>query len=313
MKGVLNVSECSKHKDYSRFDAMDTDQLKEMLYRDSLLPDSEESDTDTLLYIMEVIARREQQESASAFVNVDAAWKSFNENYFPAGNDGQSLYDDTNSESQREIADTQRHPFTSRRPIRRGQRIWARIASVAALLAVLVFAGSLTAYAFGYDLWGAVAQWPQEFFRFKSDPAEQSQQLLPDNNHHPALDGLYQLMDEDGLPGSLLPEYLPEGYEPVTTKVTKMSARTDYYCHLQSDTGSINVIYSVYPDGNFMTQFEKDPGDPEIYNSNGTTYYIMTNVGRYRAAWTSGNIECRISGVASRDEIIKIIDSIAGG
>lgn len=307
------MSECSKHKDYSRFDAMDPDQLKEMLYRDSLLPDSEESDTDTLLYIMEVIARREQQESASAFVNVDAAWKSFNENYFPAGNDGQSLYDDTNSESQREIADTQRHPFTSRRPIRRGQRIWARIASVAALLAVLVFAGSLTAYAFGYDLWGAVAQWSQEFFRFKSDPAEQSQQLLPDNNHHPALDGLYQLMDEDGLPGSLLPEYLPESYEPVTTKVTKMSPRTDYFCHLQSDTGSINVIYSVYPDGNFMTQFEKDPGDPEIYNSNGTTYYIMTNVGRYRAAWTSGNIECRISGVASRDEIIKIIDSIAGG
>ena len=90
MKGVLNVSECSKHKDYSRFDAMDTEQLKEMLYRDSLLPDSEESDTDTLLYIMEVISRREQQESASAFVNVDAAWKSFNENYFPADNDGES-------------------------------------------------------------------------------------------------------------------------------------------------------------------------------------------------------------------------------
>ena len=120
-------------------------------------------------------------------------------------------------------------------------------------------------------------------------------------------------MDEDGLPGSLLPEYLPENYEPVTTKVTKMSVFTSYFCHLQSDTGSINVLYTVHPDGNFMTQFEKDPGDPEIYNTNGTTYYIMTNVGQYLAAWTSGNIECSISGVATRDEIIKIIDSIAGG
>ena len=91
-----------------------------------------------------------------------------------------------------------------------------------------------------------------------------------------------------------------------------MSAFTSYFCHLQSDTGSINVLYTVYPDGNFMTQFEKDPGDPEIYRTNGTAYYIMTNVGLYRTVWASGNIECSISGVASRDEIIKIIDSIAG-
>ena len=49
MKGVLSVSDNSKRKDYSRFDAMDTEQLKEMLYRDSLLPGGDETDTDTLL------------------------------------------------------------------------------------------------------------------------------------------------------------------------------------------------------------------------------------------------------------------------
>ena len=304
------MSDNSKRKDYSRFDAMDTEQLKEMLHRDSLLPGGDETDTDTLLYIMEVICKREQEESTSAFTDIDAAWKSFNENYFPAGNDGESLYDDTHSESLTAFADAQKHLFTSRSMRRR--RILTRIASVVALLAILVFAGSLTAYALGYDLWGAVGQWSKEFFSFKSGSAEKSQ-LFPDNDHHPALDELYQLMNEDGLPDSLLPGYLPEGYEPVTTKVIEMSVRTDYFCQLQSDTGSINIIYSIYPKGNFMTQFEKDPGAPEIYNTNGTTYYIMTNVGRYRAAWMSGNIECRISGVASRDEIIKIIDSIAGG
>ena len=269
------MSDNSKRKDYSRFDAMDTEQLKEMLYRDSLLPGGDETDTDTLLYIMEVICKREQEESTSAFTDIDAAWKSFNENYFPAGNDGESLYDDTHSESPTAFADVQKHPSASRSMRRR--RILTRIASVAALLAILVFAGSLTAYALGYDLWGAVGQWSKEFFRFKVGSAEKSQ-LFPDNDHHPALDELYQLINEDGLPDSLLPEYLPEGYEPVTTKVIEMSVRTDYFCHLQSDTGSINVIYSIYPNGNFMTQFEKDPGAPEIYNTNGTTYYIMTNI-----------------------------------
>ena len=302
----------SKRKDYSRFDAMDTEQLKEMLHRDSLLPDSEESDTDTLLYIMEVIARREQQESASAFVNVDAAWKSFNENYFPAGNDGESLYDDTNSESLTAFADAQKHPFTSRSMRRR--RILTRIASVAALLAILVFAGSLTAYALGYDLWGAVAQWTKSTFGFESSSEEQSQQAA-DKEVPAQLDELYQLMSNDGLSSALLPGYIPEGYETVDVQYDKMASYIDYWCQLEKGQDQIMLSYTLYldPDSSFAVQYEKDMVDPEVYTSGGVSYYIMTNIGSYLVAWTSENVECSIAGMTTYDETIKVIDSIAGG
>jgi hypothetical protein len=36
----------------------------------------------------------------------------------------------------------------------------------------------------------------------------------------------------------------------------------------------------------------------------------MTNVGKYLATWTVNNLECSISGLDSKEELIKMIDSI---
>lgn len=60
------------------------------------------------------------------------------------------------------------------------------------------------------------------------------------------------------------------------------------------------------------TEYEKDADDPEEYSKNGVTHYIMTNFGDYFAVWLSGNMECSIyiAGGSTKDELIKIIDSI---
>ena len=72
---------------------MSTEALNEILRQDSQLPDNEESDLDAILYIMEVIAKREKEQPEFEFTDVDTAWNSFKHNYQPTSNDGISLHD----------------------------------------------------------------------------------------------------------------------------------------------------------------------------------------------------------------------------
>lgn len=82
-RGFADMSESKEHfhRDFSKFDEMSTEELNEILRRDSQLPDGEESDIDAILYIMEVIEKRSQELPLSDFKDVDRAWSSFNENY----------------------------------------------------------------------------------------------------------------------------------------------------------------------------------------------------------------------------------------
>ena len=59
------MSESKEHfyRDFSKFDEMSTEELNEILRQDSQLPDGEDSDTDAILYIMGVIAKRNQEMS----------------------------------------------------------------------------------------------------------------------------------------------------------------------------------------------------------------------------------------------------------
>ena len=69
-------------RSYSRFDCMRTEELKELLRQDSMLPEGEASDADAVLHIAELIAAREWERSGRGF-DADAGWKSFCENYRP--------------------------------------------------------------------------------------------------------------------------------------------------------------------------------------------------------------------------------------
>ena len=67
------MSESKEHfyRDFSKFDEMSTEELNEILRQDSQLPDGEDSDTDAILYIMGVIAKRNQELPSSDFRDVN--------------------------------------------------------------------------------------------------------------------------------------------------------------------------------------------------------------------------------------------------
>lgn len=59
-----------------------------------------------------------------------------------------------------------------------------------------------------------------------------------------------------------------------------------------------------------VVEYEKDFDDPEIYKANGIDHYIMTNMGEFLTVWQVGSLEVSISGVPTREELVKMIDSI---
>ena len=63
-------------KDFSIFYTMSTRVLQEILYQDSILPEGEGFDQDAVLYVMQVLAQREEGRPPA-----EEAWRRFNEHY----------------------------------------------------------------------------------------------------------------------------------------------------------------------------------------------------------------------------------------
>lgn len=167
----MTEPENKKTKDYSQFDKMSTEALAELLRLDFQLPE-EESDTDAIVYIAEVIAKREKEHPTGTYSAPDtnASWKIFKEKYLPYAGDGISLYEDESdaaADGQAEIARSDTGlPRSQKRAGRRG----LRAACAAAVLAALLGGMAITAYATGFDLWNAVVQWTGETFTFLAAP-----------------------------------------------------------------------------------------------------------------------------------------------
>lgn len=298
------------HRDFSMFDEMGTEELNEILRQDSQLPDGEESDTDAILYIMEVIEKRSQKLPASDVEDVDRAWDSFNKNYRFALSDERPLFDLDDAPQQNSTSDKmqilQPAPRSNARPHKRA----LRTASILAAVIAVLLATSLTAYALGFDLWGAIANWTKETFGFKSTEYTQPAASSYAKEIPASLKSIANEMELHDVPVTVLPSYLPDGYVESDFQYTETADSIDFYYFLEKGESSITLFYSAFFDGQAPSQFEKDDVNPEQYEYNGTVYYIMTNKDVYFVAWAADNIECSIAGVETYEEIIKIIQSI---
>lgn len=285
-------------QDYSKFDALSTDALKELLYQDSLLPENEESDMGAILYIMEVIANREALNPTEAFTPVEAAWKSFNEHYRSDSCDGTSLYED--QEEAEPGSNGMSHP-TAVHPARK-QRLRGilRVTGAAAILAVVLLAGSMTAYAMGYDIWGTLGRWTENIFgliNLKEDS-------IYANGYDPR-----DVLREYGVTESIVPTWLPDGYQYVGIEVVDTPARKVFDITYSNDDNEIVMTIALLSDAPMRT-FEKDEQDVTVYSVNGIKHYMMENTENFSVVWAVDHFECSIVGNISMDDAKQIIDSI---
>ena len=290
-----------KDRDHSKFDNMSTAELNEYLRQDSYCDDS---DPDDILYIMEVLERREKEDGNYNSPDVQKAWAEFQKYYNTEDNDGKPLHDFDDESDDEPTAE-----IISIKKARKGlNRTIKSLVSVAAVLCI-VLAGSVTAKALGYDIWDAIIVWTKDTFGFETTVNEPKPtpyvKQIPEE-----LVELKNLMAEHSLSDELIPGYIPDGYKIVDLQYSDLADADSIFCQLSNGTHDIMLIYSMYSGDSTSFQLEKDALSPEKYESGGTTYYIMSNMDDYFVSWLADNIECTILGIPSHDEALKMIASL---
>ena len=274
-------------RDFSHLDKLSTEELQEILRQDSLL-DDDSSDIDTILYITDLLAKR--SDSSNNSKDVEAAWKSFKENYYPYISDPEPLYSFDSPEDK----------VVKAKP-RRPSRVMKTL-SVAAVLAVVIISGSVTASAFGYNLWGAVAEWTRDTFGFTQ--SSQNNGTYPFENLRDALDA-YDI-DEP-----IVPQWIPDGYGEDTVQAAETPDSKIIVAVSKYGSKEIKFEVKIFDDpSNRHWLYEMFEDDVEKYSSNGIDFYIMKNDEFTRVSWAAGNNECSIICSLKPKEIYRMVDSI---
>lgn len=274
-------------RDFSHLDKLSTEELQEILRQDSLL-DDDSSDIDAILYITDLLVKR--SDSSNNSKDVEAAWKSFKQNYYPYISDPEPLYSFDSPEDE-VVKAKPRHLSRAMKTL-----------SVAAVLAVVIISGSVTASAFGYNLWGAVAEWTRDTFGFTQG---QNNGIYPFENLRDAL-AAYDI-DEP-----IVPQWIPDGYGEDTVQAAETPDSKIISSSCKSASGEIKIeVKAFYNYDSKHRVYEILEDGVEKYSSNGIDFYIMKNDEFTRVSWAAGNNECSIICSLKPKEIYRMIDSIS--
>lgn len=285
-----NSPDCGE-RDFSCYDDMSTEQLQQFLREDASKSEGEESDTALVLYVMEVLAKRRRENSPGK--SPEEALASFKEQY-----DTQNLF----------ISENTQLPNTHI-PNAHGKRSWLRGLAAVLALAVLLFVGStVTAKAFGFDLWGTIAKWTKEAFYFV--PADQdNDELIPEKDDSKVYEGLKSATLESQMESCKLPHWIPDGYTEADIRVMDTPMQRQIIAKYENEDKIITIRIALSLTGN-PERVEWSEDLVEVYTTNNVDYYIFSNLDRLNTVWSVGSYECYILGPLSIDEMKIMIDSI---
>ncbi len=212
------------------------------------LEDPNHLSEDVILYILEVITKREAVDQSTESTDVESDWNVFVEHYLPYASNT-SMWDEAFAyEENGDVLHKKKHmtPASPKRHQLISLPVWVRtLASAAAILAV-VMTGTMTAKAFGFDIWACIISWTQEIFNSRSVKAEITIAKTAD---------LQNLLGKNGIPKYAAPTYLPEGFEPMECGVDKSPVKIEVYGVYCFEESSIYISIASYADNNRMLCF----------------------------------------------------------
>ena len=188
-------------------------------------------------------------------------------------------------------------------------RTFRRLAAAVAIMAIMLGC-MVTVQAFGLDVFGAIARWTAETFQLQSQDRPYAMVTINplQEGERAEYDSVDDVLDAFGITAPLIPQWVPERFE--LSGITAVNASggvfisIDYICEnefLQMRFREAVVNTSV---------FEREETTPEIISDSGISHYVSSDMNRYKVYWQNGEIECRISGTVSEEELREIITSI---
>lgn len=280
------------NSEYSRFDKYDTAVLEAILQADFDAPEAEQMEMEQALYISNLIAERKGTKPK----DVATAKAEFFEHYYPLVGEEDTLYEFDDDKIRNNAVKN------SEANVSVWLKNWRRFASAAAVFVLLMFSGTVTAYALGFDPIAAIGRWNNEHFWF-DDTSVTSE--------------LSDKLAEYGYPENTVPQWLPDGYTLESINVDKYEDSFKFIdATFVKQTGdeidTLLVSYTIYLGDNKKALYEKDDNSVVTYAINDRVYYVMTNLDDRVIAWQNGNFEGAIMGKFTMEEAEKIIKSIDG-
>lgn len=194
-------------------------------------------------------------------------------------------------------------------PKKRSGRILLKTISIAA--AVILLLGSVIVSASGIDIARTIARWTSEIFRLSSYPvphAEVRENPLADGETI-TFNSLQEAVDAFGIVEPLVPQWIPERFALVRASATNQRGYALIWADYASGDGYLQIRYQQRVSSD-PADLEKESGDAKVYSSGGLDHYLTVDMERQKAAWQNGELECRMSGAVTGQEIKEIIDSI---
>lgn len=276
--------------DLAKYDAMTTEELEEILRLDVDAPEGQETDTDILLYVMEVLVERKRTQNSHTENRALEAYESFKNNYMP------------------EVENDPIAPTEKEKPRVRSLR-WLRALSAAAAVLMIIVLGSVTAKAFGVDVWQSVVKWTQETFHFggagQADDAPEGTGSLQHTS-------LQEVLVSAGIDTKLAPTSIPDGYQLTDITIDQTPMQDVYIAIYRNEDSEFKITVRNHLNSN--PQYVEQSDDLiETYESSGIIYYIFFNNERTQAVWITGSFECHIQGDLTIEKLKLMIDSIGKG
>lgn len=192
---------------------------------------------------------------------------------------------------------------------KRSRRLTFKFAVIAAAMVFLI--GSVAAQAFGLNVFGAIARWSAETFQMRSEevPYAAIRTNPLDEDETAYYDTLQDAVDAFGITEPLVPQWVPERFELVEVEVFN---RTDgiYFCaEYWCDDEYFEIRYKELNDFDFRS-LEKEDNYMGVYICGKINHYLMSDKELWKAYWQNGELECRMSGNVSEQELKDIIESI---
>lgn len=277
-------------RDFSKYDEMETEDLEQILRSDADAPEGVEPDVELILYVMEVLANRRRNNNQASGKTALEAFESFKQNYLP-------------EEVSMETAPDANQP--KGRPMR-----WLRGLTAAAAVLAFVFLGSVTANAFGINIWKAVAVWAQETFHLQGDVMVDTE--VQGTERDIGYASLEEAIYDVERVYNVAPTWIPDGYELFELIVDENPLQKIYVAVYSNGEARLKIAVQSYQNG-YPEQIEHSDGTEETIEVSGIIYHIFEDNDQLRAVWIKDSYECYITGELTVEQIETMIHSIEKG
>lgn len=180
----------------------------------------------------------------------------------------------------------------------KGLKPFLRVGLIAAIVVVLMLAITVTASAFGFNLWGWVPKFNSDVLSFSQEKQEEM----------PIIKSIPMVLQTLDISDPLYPTWLPDEFV-----LTETFIETDPFILHDAYTNNDDFLSITIASASTQTaylNYQKDSSPYTEYITHNVCHYLFTDLGYSNAIWNTEKYTVQIVGTVTVEEMKRIIDSI---